>query len=119
MCVRVSVGSKEICTSGGSYLMCPLCNTCKAWNMSDICTMAKVKNLRDISLVNKPVYQHNADGLSEVICVCLCIAVGLLIRPPRYRPLQCVHVLLGCDLSGVLEAKDVHPGPSLGLHGLP
>lgn len=22
--------------------MCPLCNTCKAWNMSEICTMAKV-----------------------------------------------------------------------------
>uniref|UniRef100_A0A8C5EQA1 Anoctamin n=1 Tax=Gouania willdenowi TaxID=441366 RepID=A0A8C5EQA1_GOUWI len=30
---------KEICDSGGSYLMCPLCKTCKAWNMSEICTM--------------------------------------------------------------------------------
>uniref|UniRef100_A0A3Q3WPY9 Anoctamin n=1 Tax=Mola mola TaxID=94237 RepID=A0A3Q3WPY9_MOLML len=38
---------KEICKSGGSYLMCPLCNTCKAWNMSDICTMAKMGYLFD------------------------------------------------------------------------
>ncbi len=36
---------KEICNSGASYLMCPLCNTCKAWNMSDICTMAKVRSI--------------------------------------------------------------------------
>ena len=47
-----------------------------------------------------------------------CAAGGLLIWPPRYGPLQCVHVLLGCNLPGVLEAKDGHPGPSLGLHGL-
>uniref|UniRef100_A0A8C5ERF8 Anoctamin n=1 Tax=Gouania willdenowi TaxID=441366 RepID=A0A8C5ERF8_GOUWI len=39
--------SKEICDSGGSYLMCPLCKTCKAWNMSEICTMAKVGYLFD------------------------------------------------------------------------
>lgn len=38
----VSVCSKEVCNSGGTYLMCPLCNTCEAWNMSEICTMAKV-----------------------------------------------------------------------------
>ncbi len=50
---------KEICNSGASYLMCPLCNTCKAWNMSDICTMAKVKNCQIMSLVNHPVYDHN------------------------------------------------------------
>uniref|UniRef100_A0A3Q3M7E0 Anoctamin n=1 Tax=Mastacembelus armatus TaxID=205130 RepID=A0A3Q3M7E0_9TELE len=45
--VSVSVNSKEICTKGDSYLMCPLCNTCKAWNMSDICTMAKLGYLFD------------------------------------------------------------------------
>ncbi|XP_029013262.1 anoctamin-7 isoform X2 [Betta splendens] len=39
--------AKEICTSGPSYLMCPLCNTCKAWNMSEICTMAKLGYLFD------------------------------------------------------------------------
>ncbi|CAL8400741.1 unnamed protein product, partial [Boreogadus saida] len=39
--------AQEICTSGASYLMCPLCNTCKAWNMSDICPMAKLGYLFD------------------------------------------------------------------------
>lgn len=48
-CVSVFVNRKEICTSGASYLMCPLCNTCKAWNMSEICTMAKVLNFKNIS----------------------------------------------------------------------
>uniref|UniRef100_A0A3P8USS8 Anoctamin n=1 Tax=Cynoglossus semilaevis TaxID=244447 RepID=A0A3P8USS8_CYNSE len=38
---------KEICTSEATYLMCPLCNTCKAWNMSEICTMAKLGYLFD------------------------------------------------------------------------
>uniref|UniRef100_A0A8C1H033 Anoctamin n=1 Tax=Cyprinus carpio carpio TaxID=630221 RepID=A0A8C1H033_CYPCA len=44
-CVFVSgiltMGSNtpEICESGGLYLMCPLCETCKPWNMSDICPM--------------------------------------------------------------------------------
>uniref|UniRef100_A0A8C7J0Q6 Anoctamin n=1 Tax=Oncorhynchus kisutch TaxID=8019 RepID=A0A8C7J0Q6_ONCKI len=40
--VCLTVHSKEICNSGGSYLMCPLCKTCKPWNISDICPMAKV-----------------------------------------------------------------------------
>uniref|UniRef100_A0A671Q0I1 Anoctamin n=1 Tax=Sinocyclocheilus anshuiensis TaxID=1608454 RepID=A0A671Q0I1_9TELE len=31
--------AKEICESGGLYLMCPLCETCKPWNISDICPM--------------------------------------------------------------------------------
>uniref|UniRef100_A0AAQ5YTP4 Anoctamin n=1 Tax=Amphiprion ocellaris TaxID=80972 RepID=A0AAQ5YTP4_AMPOC len=31
--------AKEICSSGVSYRMCPLCKTCQAWNMSEICTM--------------------------------------------------------------------------------
>ncbi|XP_051515951.1 anoctamin-7-like isoform X2 [Myxocyprinus asiaticus] len=55
MCVFVSgimrMGSntpaKEICESRGLYLMCPLCETCKPWNMSDICPMAKVGYLFD------------------------------------------------------------------------
>uniref|UniRef100_A0A3B4ZKY2 Anoctamin n=1 Tax=Stegastes partitus TaxID=144197 RepID=A0A3B4ZKY2_9TELE len=38
---------KEICSSGASYLMCPLCKTCQAWNMSEICTMAKLGYLFD------------------------------------------------------------------------
>ncbi|XP_008293494.1 anoctamin-7 [Stegastes partitus] len=39
--------AKEICSSGASYLMCPLCKTCQAWNMSEICTMAKLGYLFD------------------------------------------------------------------------
>ncbi|XP_016340256.1 anoctamin-7-like [Sinocyclocheilus anshuiensis] len=39
--------AKEICESGGLYLMCPLCETCKPWNISDICPMAKVGYLFD------------------------------------------------------------------------
>ncbi|XP_016321973.1 anoctamin-7-like [Sinocyclocheilus anshuiensis] len=39
--------AKEICESGGFYLMCPLCETCKPWNISDICPMAKVGYLFD------------------------------------------------------------------------
>ncbi|XP_072553513.1 anoctamin-7 isoform X3 [Salminus brasiliensis] len=39
--------AKEICESGGHYLMCPLCETCKPWNMSDICPMAQVGYLFD------------------------------------------------------------------------
>ncbi|KAM9445425.1 anoctamin-7 [Clarias gariepinus] len=39
--------AKEICESGGLYLMCPLCETCRPWNISDICPMAKVGYLFD------------------------------------------------------------------------
>ncbi|XP_068607157.1 anoctamin-7 [Brachionichthys hirsutus] len=39
--------AKDICSSGSGYQMCPLCNTCKAWNMSEICTMAKMGYLFD------------------------------------------------------------------------
>ncbi|XP_023120302.2 anoctamin-7 isoform X1 [Amphiprion ocellaris] len=39
--------AKEICSSGVSYRMCPLCKTCQAWNMSEICTMAKLGYLFD------------------------------------------------------------------------
>uniref|UniRef100_A0A3Q0S5D4 Anoctamin n=1 Tax=Amphilophus citrinellus TaxID=61819 RepID=A0A3Q0S5D4_AMPCI len=38
---------KEICNSGATYMMCPLCKTCKAWNMSDICTLAQLGYLFD------------------------------------------------------------------------
>ncbi|XP_041860974.1 anoctamin-7 isoform X2 [Melanotaenia boesemani] len=39
--------AEEICNSGANYLMCPLCKTCKAWNMSEICTIAKLGYLFD------------------------------------------------------------------------
>ncbi|XP_011619642.1 anoctamin-7 isoform X1 [Takifugu rubripes] len=45
--MNTDTAAKEICNSGGTYLMCPLCNTCKAWNVSDICTMAKIGYLFD------------------------------------------------------------------------
>uniref|UniRef100_A0A3B4G238 Anoctamin n=2 Tax=Haplochromini TaxID=319058 RepID=A0A3B4G238_9CICH len=38
---------EEICNSGASYTMCPLCKTCKAWNMSEICTLTKLGYLFD------------------------------------------------------------------------
>uniref|UniRef100_A0AAX7SMK0 Anoctamin n=1 Tax=Astatotilapia calliptera TaxID=8154 RepID=A0AAX7SMK0_ASTCA len=43
----VSVNREEICNSGASYTMCPLCKTCKAWNMSEICTLTKLGYLFD------------------------------------------------------------------------
>ncbi|XP_022608916.1 anoctamin-7-like [Seriola dumerili] len=47
MSMHTNAPAKEICTNGASYLMCPLCNTCKAWNMSEICTMAQLGYLFD------------------------------------------------------------------------
>ncbi|XP_067447663.1 anoctamin-7 isoform X2 [Thunnus thynnus] len=47
MSMGTNTPAKEICNSSASYLMCPLCNTCKAWNMSEICTMAKLGYLFD------------------------------------------------------------------------
>ncbi|XP_031422222.1 anoctamin-7 isoform X1 [Clupea harengus] len=47
MTMASNTPAKEICESGGRYLMCPLCETCKPWNMSDICPMAKVGYLFD------------------------------------------------------------------------
>ncbi|XP_066546796.1 anoctamin-7 isoform X2 [Amia ocellicauda] len=47
----VSMGSntpaEEICSSGGRYQMCPLCETCSGWNISEICSMAKMGYLFD------------------------------------------------------------------------
>ncbi|XP_058849235.1 anoctamin-7 isoform X1 [Acipenser ruthenus] len=39
--------AEEICSSGGSYHMCPLCEACSTWNISDICSMAKLGYLFD------------------------------------------------------------------------
>ncbi|KAM6924593.1 anoctamin-7 [Xenentodon cancila] len=47
MSMSTNTPAEEICDSGANYLMCPLCKTCKAWNMSDICTMAKLGYLFD------------------------------------------------------------------------
>uniref|UniRef100_A0A3B4EAQ2 Anoctamin n=1 Tax=Pygocentrus nattereri TaxID=42514 RepID=A0A3B4EAQ2_PYGNA len=47
MTMSSNTPAKEICESGGRYLMCPLCETCKPWNMSDICPMAQVGYLFD------------------------------------------------------------------------
>uniref|UniRef100_A0A4X2L7R0 Anoctamin n=1 Tax=Vombatus ursinus TaxID=29139 RepID=A0A4X2L7R0_VOMUR len=38
---------EEICTSGGTFVMCPLCATCATWNISEICPMAKLGYLFD------------------------------------------------------------------------
>ncbi|XP_060540526.1 anoctamin-7-like isoform X1 [Pantherophis guttatus] len=43
----MNVPVKEICNSGGEFLMCPLCDTCGNWNISEICPMAKVGYLFD------------------------------------------------------------------------
>uniref|UniRef100_A0A8C6L3U1 Anoctamin n=1 Tax=Nothobranchius furzeri TaxID=105023 RepID=A0A8C6L3U1_NOTFU len=47
MTMSTNTPAEEICGSGAKYLMCPLCKTCKAWNMSEICTMAKMGYLFD------------------------------------------------------------------------
>ncbi|XP_067873456.1 anoctamin-7 isoform X2 [Heterodontus francisci] len=39
--------AKEICKSSNQYLMCPLCDSCSAWNISDICSMVKLGYLFD------------------------------------------------------------------------
>ncbi|XP_023687155.1 anoctamin-7 isoform X1 [Paramormyrops kingsleyae] len=39
--------AEEICSSGGHYLMCALCDTCHTWNLSDTCLMAKMGYLFD------------------------------------------------------------------------
>ncbi|XP_029142525.1 anoctamin-7-like, partial [Protobothrops mucrosquamatus] len=42
-----NVPAKEVCKSGGDFLMCPLCDTCGNWNLSEICPMAKLGYLFD------------------------------------------------------------------------
>lgn len=53
------INSEDICNSGANYLMCPLCKTCKAWNMSDICTMAKVTTIQKTA----PFKQTESSGV--------------------------------------------------------
>lgn len=68
--------------------MCPLCNTCKAWNMSEICTMAKVMNCQITSQVNNPLYNHKANRLCLIIvskclyCAFLSLQLGYLFDHP-------------------------------------
>ncbi|KAM3615427.1 uncharacterized protein V6R79_002144 [Siganus canaliculatus] len=45
--MAVDVPAEELCGSGGSFNMCPLCNTCSHWNYSSICTTYKVGLLFD------------------------------------------------------------------------
>lgn len=50
--------------------MCPLCNTCKAWNMSNICTMAKVMGFLSTFSVEQLSLNHmiNCDLTLKVPC---------------------------------------------------
>lgn len=41
------VPAKELCDSGGTYIMCPLCETCTYWNLSSICLTFKAGLLFD------------------------------------------------------------------------
>ena len=43
--IIVNFFSRQICDSGGKFLMCPLCDEsigCQFWNISDICLLAQV-----------------------------------------------------------------------------
>ncbi|XP_034024589.1 anoctamin-7 [Thalassophryne amazonica] len=39
--------AKEVCNSGNTYIMCPLCNICSYWNYSSICVTYKAGLLFD------------------------------------------------------------------------
>ncbi|XP_035477744.1 anoctamin-7 isoform X2 [Scophthalmus maximus] len=41
------VPAKEVCESGGSFVMCPTCNICSTWNYSSICLTYKAGILFD------------------------------------------------------------------------
>ncbi|XP_036393347.1 anoctamin-7 [Megalops cyprinoides] len=41
------VPANEICNSGDTYIMCPLCNICSYWNLSSICITYKAGLLFD------------------------------------------------------------------------
>ncbi|KAJ8410646.1 hypothetical protein AAFF_G00186030, partial [Aldrovandia affinis] len=45
--MAIDVPAKEICDSGGTYIMCPLCNICSYWNLSSICITFKAGLLFD------------------------------------------------------------------------
>ncbi|XP_039895699.1 anoctamin-7 isoform X3 [Simochromis diagramma] len=40
--VATDVPANELCGSGNSFIMCPLCNICSYWNYSSICVTYKV-----------------------------------------------------------------------------
>ncbi|XP_038549968.1 anoctamin-7 [Micropterus salmoides] len=45
--VATDVPAMELCDSGNSFIMCPLCNICSHWNYSSICLTYKVGLLFD------------------------------------------------------------------------
>ncbi|XP_072247948.1 anoctamin-7 [Leuresthes tenuis] len=45
--VTTDIPAKEVCDSGGSFIMCPTCNICSHWNYSSICVTYKAGLLFD------------------------------------------------------------------------
>ncbi|XP_037831804.1 anoctamin-7 isoform X2 [Kryptolebias marmoratus] len=45
--VATDVPAKEVCESGNTFTMCPLCNICTSWNYSSICLAYKAGLLFD------------------------------------------------------------------------
>ncbi|XP_051933320.1 anoctamin-7 [Hippocampus zosterae] len=45
--MSTDVPAKELCNSGGSFVMCPICNICSYWNYSSICITFKAGILFD------------------------------------------------------------------------
>nr|XP_057935307.1 anoctamin-7 [Doryrhamphus excisus]XP_057935308.1 anoctamin-7 [Doryrhamphus excisus] len=45
--MTTDVPAKELCNSGGDFIMCPLCNICSSWNYSSICITYKAGILFD------------------------------------------------------------------------
>ncbi|XP_061639014.1 anoctamin-7 isoform X1 [Phyllopteryx taeniolatus] len=45
--MTTDVPAKELCNSGSSFMMCPICNICSYWNYSSICVTFKAGILFD------------------------------------------------------------------------
>ncbi|XP_039986924.1 anoctamin-7 [Xiphias gladius] len=45
--MATDVPAKEVCDSGNSFIMCPICNICSYWNYSSICVTYKAGLLFD------------------------------------------------------------------------
>uniref|UniRef100_UPI003AAC3AAE anoctamin-7-like n=1 Tax=Centroberyx gerrardi TaxID=166262 RepID=UPI003AAC3AAE len=45
--MATDVPAREVCDSGNSFIMCPLCNICSYWNLSSICLTYKAGLLFD------------------------------------------------------------------------
>lgn len=45
--METDVPAREVCDSGSSFVMCPLCNICPYWNLSSICITYKTGLLFD------------------------------------------------------------------------